>query len=210
MIRILIADDHSIVREGLKQILAETPDMKVTGEASNAEEVLQRVREERWDIVILDISLPDRNGLEVMKQIKDQYPKLPILILSMHAEAQYAVRALKSGASGYLTKESASHQLIDAIKDVAEGGKYVSPSLANKIILHLGEDPPKQPHEILSAREHQVFFMIVSGKSLKEISNELSLSIKTISTHRSRILQKMGMKNNVELIRYAIQNNIVS
>jgi two-component system, NarL family, invasion response regulator UvrY len=210
LIKILIADDHSIVREGLKQILAETPDLVVAGEASTAHEVMQMLQENLWDMIVLDISLPDISGMEVLRQIKEQNPNLPVLILSMHAEEQYAVRALRAGASGYLTKESASDQLIHAIKKVAQGGKYVSPSLAEKLAFELGTSNQKPMHESLSNREFQVLCMIASGKTITEISQELYLSVKTVSTHRTRILQKMGMKNNAELIRYAINNNLVA
>ncbi|MBI4850536.1 MAG: response regulator transcription factor [Acidobacteria bacterium] len=209
MIKILVVDDHSIVREGLKQILADNTEMIVAGEASTAQEALQKVRAGNFDMVIMDISLPDRNGLEVLEQIKSFLPKLPILILSMHAEEQYATRAFKAGASGYLTKESASEQLILAIQKVAQGGKYVSPSLAEKLVFELVKDSQKPLHEVLSDRELQVLCLFASGKTLTEVSQILCLSVKTISTHRARILEKMGMRNNAELIRYAIQNKLV-
>lgn len=209
IIKILVVDDHSIVREGLKQILADNTEMIVAGEASTAQEALQKVRAGNFDMVIMDISLPDRNGLEVLEQIKSFLPKLPILILSMHAEEQYATRAFKAGASGYLTKESASEQLILAIQKVAQGGKYVSPSLAEKLVFELVKDSQKPLHEVLSDRELQVLCLFASGKTLTEVSQILCLSVKTISTHRARILEKMGMRNNAELIRYAIQNKLV-
>lgn len=208
-IKILVVDDHSIVREGLKQILADSADMVVAGEASTAQEVLQKVRVGGYDMIIMDISLPDRNGLEALEQVKLINPKIPVLILSMHAEEQYATRAFKAGASGYLTKESASDQLIAAIHKVAQGGKYVSPSLAEKLVFELVKDSQKPLHEILSDREMQVLCLLASGKTLTEVSQSLCLSVKTVSTHRARILEKMGMRNNAELIRYAIQNKLV-
>lgn len=210
MIKILVVDDHSIVREGLKQILAENPNMSVSGEASTGQEALQKVRSSDCNMVVMDISLPDRNGLELLEQIKDINPRLPVLVLSMHAEEQYATRALRAGASGYLTKESASEQLIAAIEKVAQGGKYVTPSLAEKLVFELAGDSQKPLHENLSDRELQVLCLIASGKTLTEVSQTLCLSVKTVSTHRARILEKMGMRNNAELIRYAIQNRLVS
>ena len=209
-IKVLIVDDHPIVREGLKQILAETPDLIVAGEASTAEEALTKVKNGDWSVVVLDISLPDRNGLDVLKQIKAQKPELPILILTMHDEEQYAMRVLKAGASGYVTKESAPEQLAEAIAKIAQGRKYVSPALAEKLIFNLGPDGHHVSHEILSDREFQVFGMIAAGKSVKEIGEELNLSIKTVSTHRARILQKMKMSKNAELIHYAIRNRLVN
>jgi two-component system, NarL family, invasion response regulator UvrY len=209
IIKILVVDDHSIVREGLKQILADSAEMVVAGEASSGQEAMQKIRAGGFDMVIMDISLPDRNGLEILEQVKVIFPKLPILILSMHAEEQYATRAFKAGASGYLTKESASEQLIAAIHKVAQGGKYVSPSLAEKLVFELVKDSQKPLHEVLSDRELQVLCLFASGKTLTEVSQTLCVSVKTISTHRARILEKMGMRNNAELIRYAIQNKLV-
>lgn len=209
MIRILIADDHTIVREGLKQILAETRDMVVADEASNGQEVFAKVSKNEYDVVLLDISMPGRSGLEVLKQLKGERPKLPILILSMYSEEQYAMRALRAGASGYMTKESAPDELIEAIRKVSQGRKYVSPSLAEKLAvsLELGEEKP--PHEMLSDREYQVMCMIASGKTIKEIAGELSLSVKTISTYRSRILEKLNFKTNAAMTHYAVQNRLV-
>jgi DNA-binding NarL/FixJ family response regulator len=209
MIRILIADDHTIVREGLKQILAETRDMVVADEASNGQEVFAKVSKNEYDVVLLDISMPGRSGLEVLKQLKGERPKLPILILSMYSEEQYAMRALRAGASGYMTKESAPDELIEAIRKVSQGRKYVSPSLAEKLAvsLELGEEKP--PHEMLSDREYQVMCMIASGKTIKEIAEELSLSVKTISTYRSRILEKLNFKTNAAITHYAVQNRLV-
>ncbi len=209
MIRILIADDHAIVREGLKQILSESPDMRVVAEASTGREVLENISNNDFDIVILDIGMPGRGGLDILKEVKSQNPKLPVLILSMYPEEQYAVRVLKSGASGYLTKESAPGELIKAIRQISQGKKYISASLAEKLAVDLEMSPDKPPHEILSDREYQVMCMIASGKTLKEIADGLSLSIKTISTYRSRILEKMNMKTNAELTHYAIKNRLV-
>jgi len=209
LIKILIADDHIIVRRGLKQIVAEFSDMVVTDEASNFQEVLDKVDKKDFDVVVLDITLPGRSGMDVLKQIKSQDPKLPVLVLSMHPEEQYAVRALRAGASGYLTKESAPDELIAAIRKVATGGKYISPSLAEKLAFELDTGTAKSPHEALSDREYQVLCMIASGKTVKEIAEELILSVKTISTYKARILEKMRMKSNAELTHYAIKNRLV-
>ncbi|MGA2467481.1 MAG: response regulator transcription factor [Thermodesulfobacteriota bacterium] len=209
MLRILIADDHPIVRQGLKQILSEESDMGVFGEAQNSQEVLKLVQKQDWDIVILDITMPGRGGIDVLKELKHQYPKLPLLILSMHPEDQYAVRALKAGAGGYLTKESAQEELIKAIRKIVRGGKYISSTLAEKLAFDLETETEKPLHETLSDREHQVLLMIASGKTVSEIAEELSLSVKTIDTYRARILEKMKMKTNAELMHYAIKNGLV-
>ena len=209
MIKILIADDHAIVREGLKRIVAETADMVVADEATNGHEVLDKVSNNEYNVVILDISMPGRGGVDILKQLKGQRPHLPILILSMHPEEQYAVRVLKAGAAGYLTKESAPDELITAIKRVSSGRKYVSSSLAEKLAFDLERDTELPYHETLSDREYQVLCMIASGKRAQEIAEELCLSVKTVSTYRSRILEKMKMKNNAELMRYAIKHGLV-
>lgn len=209
MIKILIADDHAIVREGLKQIVGETADMVVADEATSGHEVLEKVWDNTYDVVILDISMPGRDGVDILKQLKDHDPHLPILILSMHPEEQYAVRVLKAGAAGYLTKESAPDELVTAIRRVSTGRKYVSASLAEKLALDLERDTEKQCHEILSDREYQVMCMIASGKRVQEIAEELCLSVKTVSTYRARILEKMKMKNNAELMYYAIKQGLV-
>ena len=209
MIKILIADDHAIVREGLKQIVAETADMRVADEATSGHEVLEKVRENSYDVVVLDISVPGRDGVDILKQLKDHEPRLPILVLSMHPEEQYAIRVLKAGAAGYLTKESAPDELITAIRKVSKGRKYVSASLAEKMAFDLERDTRKLLHETLSDREFQVMCMIASGKRVREIAEELCLSIKTISTYRARILEKMKIKNNAELMRYAIKHELV-
>jgi DNA-binding NarL/FixJ family response regulator len=209
MIKILIADDHAIVREGLKQILSESSDLVVVDEASTGQEVLEKIHKNDLDLVVLDIAMPGRGGLDILKEIKTQKPRLPVLMLSMYPEEQYAVRVLKSGASGYLTKESAPGELVKAIRQISQGKKYISPTLAEKLAIDLEISPDRLPHETLSDREYQVMCMIASGKTLKEIADELSLSIKTISTYRSRILEKMHMKTNAELTHYAIKNRLV-
>ena len=209
MIRILIADDHAIVREGLKQIVTEISDLVVADEASTGHEVLNKALKNDYDVVVLDITMPGINGLDVLKQIKAQKPKLPILVLSVHPEEQYAVRVLRAGASGYLTKESAPDELIAAIRKVSVGKKYVSPSLAEKLVFELEIDHEKPLHETLSDREYQVMCMIASGKTAKDIAEELFLSVKTISTYRTRILEKMNMKSNIELTRYAIKHGLI-
>ena len=209
MIKILIADDHTIVREGLKQIISETPDMIVADEAIDGHEVLNKALKNDYDVVVLDITMPGINGLDVLKQLKNQKPKLPILVLSVHPEEQYAVRVLRAGASGYLTKESAPDELIAAIRKVSMGKKYVSSSLAEKLALELEIDHEKPLHETLSDREYRVMCMIASGKMLNEVADELYLSVKTISTYRTRILEKMKMKSNIELTHYAIKHGLV-
>jgi DNA-binding NarL/FixJ family response regulator len=209
MIKLLIADDHAIVREGLKQILADTSDISVAGEASSGQEAIKKVGVSHYDLILLDISLPGMSGLDVLKQIRLLKPSLPILILSMYPEEQYAIRSLRAGASGYLTKESATEELISAIRKVARGRKYITASLAEKIALDWEKDERRPLHEVLSDREYQVFCMIASGKTVKEISKLLSLSIKTVSTHRARILKKMDMKNSAQLTHYAIKHNLV-
>ena len=209
MIKILIADDHPIVRKGLKQILAETPNIVVAGEANNGAEVLTKVLKNEYDMVLLDISMPGRDGIDTLKELKDLKPNLPVLILSIHSEDQYAMRVLRAGAYGYLTKESAPEELISAIRTVSLGRKYISPSVAEKLVFNLDNNAEKRPHDKLSDREYQVMHMIASGKTVKEISEDLSLSVKTISTYRARIFEKMKMKNIAELIRYAIKNGLV-
>ncbi len=210
MIRILVADDHAVVREGLKQILAGVPDMMVAGEASDGRQALDQAREGHYDLLLLDIAMPIMNGLDVLKQLKAEKTDLPILMLSMYPEEQYAIRTLKAGASGYLAKASAPEELIAAIRKVCQGGKYVTSSLAEKLAAYLYSDRERLVHELLSDREYQVVLMIAAGKTVSEIANELSLSVKTISTNRSRALAKMGMKTNAELTHYAISNGLVA
>jgi DNA-binding NarL/FixJ family response regulator len=209
MIKILVADDHAIVRKGLRQIVSETPDIIVTDEASTGHEVIDKVRANDYDAIILDISMPGGDGLSLLKLIKKEKPRLPILVLSVHPEDQYAIRSLKAGAAGYLTKESAPDELITAIRRVSVGRKYVSALLAEKLALQIEFDSEKKLHEKLSDREYQVLCMMASGKRIKEISHELCLSVKTISTYRARILEKMRMKNNAELTHYAIKHGLV-
>lgn len=209
MIRILIADDHTLVREGLKQILQGAADFHVGGEASNGLEVLALVRREDWDVVLLDMSMPGRSGIELIKQLKDERPHLRILVLTMHGEEQYAVRAFRAGASGYLTKESASAELVSAVRKVAAGGVYVSLAMAEKLALNLNPHDQELPHHRLSDREFDVFRRIVAGQTISEIADQLSVSVKTVSTHKTRILQKMEMQTQAELIRYAIKHNLV-
>ncbi len=210
MLRILVADDHAVVREGVKQILADVSDMVVQGEAGDGREVLEKVMQHDYDLILLDISMPGRGGLEVLKEIKTRQPKIPVLILSMHPEEQYAIRALRAGAAGYLTKASAPQELIGAIRKASRGGKYVTASLAEKLAFELDVDTEKPVHETLSNREYQVMLMLASGKTVSETAEELCLSAKTISTYRSRIMEKMGMKKNAELTLYAVKNLLVT
>ena len=198
-----------MVRQGLKLILADHFKRARFGEARNAQEALTSITRDKWDVVVLDVTMPGRNGLEVLKEIKRLRPKLPVLILSMHPEDQFAVRMLKTGAAGYLTKESAGSELVGAIEKVVGGGRYVSPSLAERMATYLDMDVLKAPHERLSDREFLVLRMIASGKAVGQIARELSLSVKTISTYRARLLEKMDMKNNAELTHYAVQNELV-
>lgn len=207
--KILIADDHPILREGLKRILSGSGEKFQIDEAENGQEALDKVWANDYDVILLDISMPGTSGLDVLKQIKKQKPRLPVLILSMYPEDQYAMRILRAGASGYLTKNSASEELITAIRKVLQGRKYVTPTLAEKLVYELEADEKKQPHERLSDREYQVMHMIASGKTIKAIADELTLSVKTISTFRTRILTKMTMKNNAELTYYAIKQGLV-
>ncbi|HZR18931.1 MAG TPA: response regulator transcription factor [Verrucomicrobiae bacterium] len=206
--RVLLADDHTVVRSGLKQILAEEFKRAVFGEARNAQETLDLVGKERWDVVILDITMPGRSGLEVMRVIRKLRPGLPVLVLSIHPENQFAVRVLKLGAAGYMTKESAAEELVRAVKKVLSGGRYVSAALAETLAVNLATDSAP-PQELLSDREFQVLRLIASGKIISEIARELMLSVKTISTYRSRILEKMGLRNNAELMHYAMQHHLV-
>ncbi len=208
-IRVFIADDHAIVREGLKQILAESRDIIVAGEAENGLDAIKLFRKSKCHVMLLDISMPDRSGIEVLKQVKKENPELAVLMLSMHREDQYAIRSLKAGAAGYLTKQSAPRELVDAIRLVAAGQKYVSAALAQELASQLGDDHEAAPHESLSDREYQTLTMIASGKTVTAIAQELSLSVKTISEYRARLLIKMKLKNSAELTHYAIKNQLI-
>ncbi|UCG52854.1 MAG: response regulator transcription factor [Candidatus Latescibacterota bacterium] len=208
--KILIADDHAVVRRGLQQIMADAfADIKV-GEATTAEEALESVRQEDWDVVVLDISMPGRSGLDALKEIKKDRPSLPVLVLSIHPEDQFATRVLKAGASGYMTKETAPGELVNAINKVLAGGKYVSEALAEKLALDLEREAEGIPlHQRLSDREYEVLLLIASGHTISEIADKLALSVKTISTYRTRILEKTNLKSNADLIRYAIGHGLV-
>lgn len=208
MIKVIIVDDHPVVRRGLKQIIEDEPDMEVVGEAKNAGECFSLVRKTECSLVLLDITLPDKSGFDVLKQLQYELPRLPVLILSVHSEDQYAVRFIKAGASGYLMKEGAPEELVKAIRKVNAGGKYVSASLAEKLVSHL-DASDKPPHENLSDREFQILCMIAGGKSLKNIADAFCISEKTVSTYRSRVLEKMKMCTNSDLTRYALENHLV-
>lgn len=205
---VLIVDDHAIVRQGLKQILMESGEVMLVGEAEHGADAMRHVRAGGWDVVVLDISLPDRNGIEVLKQIKKEYPKIRVLMLSMHEEGLFAIRALKAGASGYITKQSAPSELMAAVRQVAKGRRYLTAALAEAMADSLDEDHDRPPHEFLSDREYQTLCLIASGKSLTDAAGEMCLSVKTVSVYRSRLLQKMKLKNNAELTHYAIKNRL--
>ena len=209
MIRVFITDDHAIVRQGLKQILADTRDIAFAGEADTGAAALQGVKTTACDVLLLDISLPDRNGIEVLKQIKREHPKLPVLMLSMHMEREFAIRALKAGAAGYLTKQSAPMQLVAAIRHVSAGRKYLTPSIAEEVANALSGKDEQSPHETLSDREYQTLCLIAYGKSLSDIASELVVSPKTVSVYRARVLEKLSLKNNADIARYAIRNQLV-
>jgi two-component system, NarL family, invasion response regulator UvrY len=209
MIQILIADDHAIVRAGLKQLIADSDDMAVTGEAVDGVEALDLVANNKYDVVVLDLSMPGRGGLDALKQMHAQHPQLPILVLSMYQEEQYAVRVLKAGAAGYLTKASAPDELVNAIRRIASGRKYISEQLAETLAQDLGHAMDDEPHKTLSDREYQVMSLIASGKTVSEIAVQLTLSVKTVSTYRERILTKMRLKNNAELTHYVINNKLL-
>jgi two-component system invasion response regulator UvrY len=209
MIRVLVGDDHAVVRRGLLQILEDVPDVIVAGEASTGRQVLQTVQREHYDMLVLDIAMPEGGGLHVLHQLKSLKPDLPVLILSMYSERQYALRALRAGAAGYLTKESAPDELVAAIQKVARGGRYVTRSLAETLAGALGGDLESEPHESLSDREYQVMCLLAAGNSVTEIATQLSLSVKTISTYRARITEKLDLKSTAEIIRYALQRGLV-
>jgi two-component system, NarL family, invasion response regulator UvrY len=207
--KVLIADDHAIVRRGLIQILTDDFHPLTVGEAQNAQEVFRLADEQNWDILVLDISMPGKTGLEILKEFRQTHPQIPALILTTHAEEQYAVRAFRAGAAGYLTKESAPEHLIEAIRRVMRGGRYISPMLAELLAVNVKGDAERPPHEMLSDREYQVLCLIASGKTVSQIAAEVGLSVTTISTYRGRILEKMEMKTNAELTHYAISNHLV-
>ncbi|MCF8199378.1 MAG: response regulator transcription factor [Sulfuritalea sp.] len=208
-IHVLIADDHAIVRQGLKQILSETDDLLVAGEADDGAEALNLARQQTWDVFLLDVSMPNRNGIDTLKQLKKEFPRLPVLILSMHPEEQYAVRALKAGASGYLTKQSAPELLVTAIRQVASGKKYLSPAVAQQLAEAISDNTEKSPHERITDREYQVLVLISTGNTLTQIAEKLSLGVATVSTYRARLLEKMGLKSTAELIRYGLEHGLV-
>lgn len=209
MIRVLICDDHPILRQGLKQIIGETTDIRGIAEASGYPEVMKPLREGGIDLLLLDISLPGKNGIEILKLVKSEFPKLPVLILSMYPEDQYAVRAIRAGAGGYLTKQSAADQLVTAIRQVHAGRKYITPELAEALANTLGHDLDAAPHASLSDREYQTMCLIASGKALSQIATELSLSPKTVSVYRARLLEKMGFANNAEITHYALKHGLI-
>lgn len=210
MKRILLVDDHAIVRKGLRETLEEELGQVSFGEADNAQRVLEQVRQNEWDLVVLDINMEGRSGLDLLTEIQSARPKLPVLILSMYPVAEFAVRALKQGAAGYLNKQSAPEELVNAVQTLLAGRRYISAELADRLAADLMRDSNKPPHEELSVREYQVMLMIASGKIQKEIAAELSLSAKTVSTYHTRILKKLGLKNDIEVSRYAIQNKLVT
>ncbi|SDU23869.1 response regulator transcription factor [Nitrosomonas ureae] len=209
MVKVLIADDHALFRDGLKRIFSETDDIEVIAEAIDGKDTIKKAKEYDWDIALLDINLPDMNGLEVLKRISSANLPSYVLVLSMYPEEEYAIRAIRSGASGYMTKDSPTDQLINVVRRLANGGKYVNPELAEKLLFTPIINSEKLIHTTFSDREFHVFKLIVSGESLTSIANKLSLSVKTVSTYRSRILEKMRMKNNAQLIRYAIQHRLI-
>ena len=209
MTRVLIVDDHAILRRGLKALLADDFLGAEFGEASDAREALEQLHKKQWDVALLDITLPGKNGLDLLKELKIEWPGLPVLVLSAHAEDQFAVRALKAGASGYMTKESAPEELVKAVRKILAGGRYVSSALAEKLASRVGKDTKGTAHETLSDREYDVMCRIASGKTVTEIGEDMALSAKTISTYRARVLEKLGLKNSAEIIRYAIRTGLV-
>jgi two-component system invasion response regulator UvrY len=209
MIKVLVADDHSVVRRGLRQILTETPDILVAGEASTVQEVRQLVRDQRWDVIVLDLNMPGGSGIELLEELRKQSPGLRVLVLTMYPEEQYAIRAIRAGAAGFLTKESAPERLIDAVRKIAGGGRYVSAELAETLASLVAGEAQGVPHERLSNREFEIFKLLASGQTVSQAAEQLALSVKTVSTHRTRILKKMEMKTNAELTHYGMKNRLV-
>jgi DNA-binding NarL/FixJ family response regulator len=209
MTRVLIVDDHAIVRRGLRALLSDELPRAAFGEASDAQQALKELRTEKWDVALVDITLPGKSGLDLVKELKAARPRLPVLVLSAHPEDQFALRALKAGAEGYLTKDSAPEELVKAIRKVLAGGRYVSPTLAEKLASNVRKDFTRLPHETLSDREYEIMCLIASGKTVTEIAGELTLSVKTISTYRTRVLEKLGVKNSAAIVQYAVRNGLV-
>jgi DNA-binding NarL/FixJ family response regulator len=209
MIRILVADDHGIIRDGLKQIIAFNQDMQVVGEADNGDEVLKQLRAIPCDLLLMDMSMPGKNGIALIQQVKASHPKLAVLVLSMHQESQYAVQAIRAGASGYITKSMASQQLIDGIRKVARGGSFISAAVAEKLVQQIHKPEDELPHARLTSREFQIFQMLVEGRSVNEIADNLSLSNKTISTHKANIQQKMEIETTAGLVHYAMKHGLI-
>jgi two-component system invasion response regulator UvrY len=209
MLRIMVADDHPVVRQGIMRIIEDTQDMKVTGEAGNGLEVLKQLKEKEFDLILLDISMPGSDGLEIIRELKKSKPDIPVLILTIHPEKYYGLRMLQAGASGYLTKQNAPFELIEAIRKVSQGGMYISNSLAEMLVTSKRTGIGKASHETLSDREYQVMYMIATGKKVKTIADELSISVKTVHVHRRHIMEKMNMTSNADIIHYAIQNGIL-
>ena len=210
MISVLIADDHAVVRRGLRQILSEQPDIRVEGEAASADELLQQVRQRRYDVVILDITMPGRSGLDALKDLRETYPRLPVLVLSVHPEDQFAMRVLKAGGSGYMTKESAPEELLEAVRQVSAGGRYISTGFAGRMAALLGRTGQAPGHEGLSDRELEVLLHVASGETVTQIGTRLGISVKTVSTYRARILEKLGLRTNAELTYYAIKHELIA
>lgn len=209
MIKILIADDHAIVRQGLRQIVAADNQLSIAGEVQNGNELLDFIKKQKVDVVVLDISMPGRNGLEILKELKRDYPFLPVIVLSMHPEDQYAIRVLRAGAAGYMTKESAPEDLVTAIRKAFKGGKYISPEVAELLAGYIETKTLDEPHKSLSDREFEVFMSLAAGKTVGQISTNLNLSVKTVSTYRTRIMEKMQMTTNADLIRYALDHKLM-
>ncbi|HEY6774502.1 MAG TPA: response regulator transcription factor [Oxalicibacterium sp.] len=209
MIRILVVDDHAVVRAGVQYFISQVPDMKIEGEAGTAQEAIRLIRAQEFDIVLLDINMPDKSGVEVLKQIKREKPDMPVLILSMHPESRYAVQILRSGASGYVQKEALADELVNAIKTILRGHKYISPAVAELLTTELDANTEKPLHETLSKREYEIFYKLCQGHGVTKIAEDLCLSVKTVSTYRARVLQKMNMENNAGIIYYAIKQNLI-